>query len=619
MASRASSSSQSTSMPMAASTRDLEGYTLREIPPFVQYTSPVFSQDYGHGGQLPLNLVARIVSYLDDAGDLARVTRTSRLLYYMALPQLYERVALHSYPVIRYVDGRPEGFGSGSPFMMALNGLATKTHATVVKEFRVWGEWRELGQEEFAKGRVPDNSMMLSMMLRTCVERMTKLRSFSWELDCKPLKTLYQGLTTRDTLTYLTIKFPSSRTPRPSICVPPMQNLKGFAAIDIDPLCYPDDISHVIAYSPKLIDLRLHFAPRMRRMAEPSLNMEMFFGQAFKSGKPLKLKHVGGQNWFGRNTLEVGAVMSQAGCDSMCFLDFFGGVHGGDANVYVDETWKIMPPDFKLYYRTMRFNEFEPTHIGMVKLSECIEKVYIVGDRTGAPPISSTSSFQPPSSKADVDYITPEDSPSSAPGSTSVSASTATTATASTNSTNSTPDTRSSDRLATVASLGPLFLEAFTTGHGNTLQHFLLPPEWRLTALEVTDLVRACPNLTQLGVAFADDTFDTLRLILPVAPKLYALRILDPDGTRAMTTISDAEVAAFVGFAAYDHNATHLRWFGDFGRFWKIGRDFEAFCEDGSGRTEMCKIVRSVPKEEVADVEMWKLDTLDVMADRWMV
>jgi hypothetical protein len=131
-------------------------------------------------------------------------------------------------------------------------------------------------------------------------------------------------------------------------------------------------------------------------------------------------------------------------------------------------------------------------------------------------------------------------------------------------------------------------------------------------------MVSACPNLTQLGVAFADDTFDALRLILPVAPKLYALRILDPDGTRAMSTVSDAEVAAFAGFAAYDHNATQLRWFGDFGRFFKIGGDFEAYCEDGSGRTEMRKMVRSVPKEDAAHVEMWKLDTLDIMADRWM-
>lgn len=619
MASRGSSSSQSTYKSTSTSSHDrLRAFTAQEIPPFVQYTSPVLSQDHGHSSQLPLNLIARIVSFLDDVADLARITRTSRLLYYMALPQLYERVALHSYPHIRYVDGRPEGFGSGSPFMLALNGLATKSHATVVKDFRVWGEWRELGQEDFAKGRVPDNSMMLNMMLRTCVEKMTKLQSFSWELDCKPLKTLYQGLAVRDTLAYLTIKFPTSRIPRPSICVPPMPSLKGFAAIDIDPLCHPDDISHLIAYSPNLIDLRLHFSPRMRRMAEPSLNMETFFGQAFKSGKPLKLKHAAGQNWFGRNTLEVGAVMNQAGCTSMTFLDFFGGVQGGDANIYVDETWRNMPPDFKMHYRTMRFNEFEPQHIGMVKASVCVEKVYIVGDRTGAPPMSSTSHIHA-SSKADAEYITPEDSPSSISVPNSVSATTVGGSTDSTNSANSTHDSRSSDRSATVAALGPLFLEAFSTNHGSTLQHFLLPPDWPLTALDLTRLIQSCPNLTQLGLALAEGQFETLRMLLPFLPKIYAVRILDPDGTRAMSTLSDAEVAALIGRDTYLHNAMHIKWVGDLGRVWKIGGDFEALCEDGSGRMEMRKRVWSVPKEEVAHVEIWKLDTLDVMADAWAV
>jgi hypothetical protein len=146
-----------------------------EIPPFVQYTSPATIHE--HGSQLPLNLIARIVSYLDDPGDIARVTRTSRLLYYMTLPQLYQHVALHSYSDIKYVNGRPEGYGSGSPFMMALNGLVTKSYAGVVQHFRVWGEWKDVGADDFAKGRVPDNSMMLNMMLRVCVDKMVKLRA----------------------------------------------------------------------------------------------------------------------------------------------------------------------------------------------------------------------------------------------------------------------------------------------------------------------------------------------------------------------------------------------------------------------------------------------------------
>jgi hypothetical protein len=207
--------------------------------PLIKYTSPVtanFNNGYRAATTLPLNLIALIISFLDDIGDLARMTRTSRLLHYMTLPQLYERVHLHSYGEIRYINGRPEGFGSGSPFMMALNGLATNGHAGLVSSFRVWGQWKETGIEDFAKGRVPDNTMMLNIILRAAIDKMTRLASFCWELDCKPLRTLYLGLAGRDTLTSLTLKFPSARVPRPSVLIPPMANLKAFRAIDIDPM-----------------------------------------------------------------------------------------------------------------------------------------------------------------------------------------------------------------------------------------------------------------------------------------------------------------------------------------------------------------------------------------------
>jgi hypothetical protein len=598
MASRASS------VAMSTSSRDPQGYTYTEIPHFVQYTSPVSSHDYG--SQLPLNLIARIVSYLDDVGDIARVTRTSRLLHYMTLPQLYQHVALHSYSDIRYVDGRPEGFGGGSPFMMALSGLVTKSYAGVVKDFRLWGEWREVGVEDFAKGRVPDNSMMLDMMLRACVDKMVKLQSFSWELDCKPLKTLYQGLAARNTLTSLTIKFPSSRLPRPSVCIPPMPNLKAFAATDIDPLCYPDDISVLIHGSKKLLDLRLHFVPRMRRMAEPSLSMEAYFGRCFKHGDGPKLKHMAMQNWFGPITGQIGSVLMIEDCESMTFLDVYGGVQGGDANVYVDDTWKDMPPDTEFHFTTMRFNEFAPQHVNMIKNSTGAQKVYIVGDRSGAPAMSSTSNNNKFSSKADADYITPEDSPSSS----STAAATSATSTSARGSSHSTT------RSATIASFGPLYINALTTHHGSTLQHLLLPPDWPFTATDLGALIRCCPHLSQLGIALAEDQFQTLRLLVPFLPNIYALRILDPDGSRATIPATDEEVMTAMGRNICTHTSAKIKWIGDLGKIWKVGGEFEALCEDGGGRTEMRRRVTRVPMEEVAHVEIWKLDCLNLMADQ---
>ena len=320
--------------------------TYPNIPRYVSFTSPVSlapAEGTARATTLPLNLIGLIVSYLDDIGDISRVTRTSRLLYYMTLPQLYQKVALHSYPEIRYVSGRPEGFGSGSPFMLALNGLVTKPHASLVQEFRLWGEWRDSGSDDFAKGRVPDNSMMLNILVRAATDRMTKLQRFSWELDSKPLKTVYQGLAGHSTLTSLTIRFPSSRLPRPSCMIPPLPNLRAFMAMDIDPLCYPDDISVMLLGSKKLEDLRLHFSPRMRREAESSLSLETYFGRCYSANYKLPIKHFGMQNFYGPNTRIMESLVEEAVCLSLVFLDTFGGAGAPGRNIFVDDTWKNIP------------------------------------------------------------------------------------------------------------------------------------------------------------------------------------------------------------------------------------------------------------------------------------
>lgn len=562
-------------------------YSLQEIPPFVQYTSPV-STSSTSGSQLPLNLIALIVSYLDDVGDISRVTRTSRLLYYMTLPQLYRTVALHSYPDIKYVNGRPEGFGSGSPFMMALNGLATKNYASVVQHWRLWGEWNEVGNEEYSKGRVPDNSMLLNMMLRVCVDKMTRLRSFSWELDCKPLKTLYQGLAARDTLTSLTIKFPSSRLPRPSVCIPAMPNLKALRAIDIDPLCYPDDISVLLLGSKNIRDLRLHFSPRMRRNAEPTLSIETYFGRCFKAGYVPKLEHFAMQNWFGPNTHHLGMVMDYDTCRSMTFLDTFGGAQGGSANVYVDDTWKDLPPDLKTHFRTIRFNEFATQHVTMLQNASGLEHVYVVNDRAGKPAASSTS----PSPASD--YITPDDSPSAEPA--------------------------AAAHNAEITALGQQYLRTFTTHHGSTLKHLLLSAQWPLSESDITTLIRHCPHLTQLGLALNFADHSTLRLLIPFMPNLHALRILDCESMRnpanPFVDMPDAQRMAVLGRDIYAARVPALRWIGVGRAVYRISGESESYahvCEDGS--VEMRRAVERVDAGEVRGVEIWRLDCLDVMVD----
>jgi hypothetical protein len=98
----------------------------------------------------------------------------------MTLPRLYEEVTLHSYSEIRYVDGRPEGYGNGSPFAMGLNTLVSRNFSDYIQKFRLVGDWREHDVDDYKQGRVPDNSMVLQIAMRAALEKMKNLKAFAY-------------------------------------------------------------------------------------------------------------------------------------------------------------------------------------------------------------------------------------------------------------------------------------------------------------------------------------------------------------------------------------------------------------------------------------------------------
>lgn len=104
----------------------------------------------------------------------------------MTLPRLYQHVTLRSYSEMRYVDGSPEGFGGGSPFAAGLNTLVSRNFTQYVESFRVVGDWREHDVDDYAKGRVPDNSMMLQIAMRAALDKMKALKSFASVLPASP-------------------------------------------------------------------------------------------------------------------------------------------------------------------------------------------------------------------------------------------------------------------------------------------------------------------------------------------------------------------------------------------------------------------------------------------------
>jgi hypothetical protein len=96
----------------------------------------------------------------------------------MALPRLWEKVTLRSYSDLRYVNGRPEGYGSGAPFSMGLGALVVGNQSGYVRSLRFVGEFRDADADEYTKGRVPASAMMLNISVRAALDRLEKLDTF---------------------------------------------------------------------------------------------------------------------------------------------------------------------------------------------------------------------------------------------------------------------------------------------------------------------------------------------------------------------------------------------------------------------------------------------------------
>lgn len=429
--------------------------------------------------------------------------------------------------------------------------------------------------------------MMLNIILRAATDKMTKLKSFCWELDCKPLKTLYQGLSTHNTLTSFTLRFPSIRVPRPSVLVPPMANLRVFKALDIDPLCYPDDISMLMLGSKRLEDVRLHFSPRMRAEAESIMNLNTFFGRCHKANYKLNVKHFALQNWFGPNVLGLEQIFDAEACSSITFLDTFGG--NDPRTVFVDDTWKDVPPELATSFERVRCNEISPEHIKIMRKAKVSMKyMYLPSNmkrqRTGFTPSSNGSAGSPP---------TPSVQSLSGDGP-------------------HTPYDPNKD--PEWIALGKEYLHVIGRFHGATLKHLLLSDLWAVNQEDFADLVSHCTQLEQLGIATDNAEHDSFRLLMPFLPNLRCLRILENDHLKHHFATYTHEQRMWVMSTELGKRPPKNLEFICLGDFcYKIGGPTEVMQEDGTivpGRE-----ITLVDKSEAMKYEIWHLDVLDISAD----
>ncbi|KAI9759485.1 MAG: hypothetical protein M4579_002325 [Chaenotheca gracillima] len=550
----------------------------------------LFSQPFDEGSDrgassvvvLPLNLLAHIVSYLTDPRDLARICQTCRVLYYMTLPQLYQNITLESRTDVRVVDGVPEGAGGASPFTMALNGLVTRNVAGLVKSLRLRGQFKTHDLKQSASiGHLPDNVMLLNIVLRAAVDRMDKLQAFTWELDSTIHETVYNGMALRPSLRSLTLKCPSSRVTRPVTVIPPMPSLRHFKYTHIDPLCYPDDISLLLFRSRNLDDLQLHWSDRMRAEREPSVNLNTYFGKCVAAKYPLRLTSVSFQNLYcfpedGYDTLFDATTLKK-----VTFMNILAGP-GEEGMGYYDRKWRISytkPGSCLNKIKFLRIDRSSPGFAGFLRSVEALEELYLVNDSHLRAALNSTKSTPSSMRSSESSY-----SNGSSPSNTSL------------------------------PKVGRDNLDLITQNHGQTLKYLLLSDEWKLGQVQLGQLVRSCPNLEQLGMAIERNNYQLLSILLPFLDKLCAVRLLDDDTSLSYEEMRDsADEETRHACSLPGRAPKNLRYIG-------IGEKVYELCEepvDWQSQEEMGEDptfpqLRLVPSERVSDFPIWAMDKPDI-------
>jgi hypothetical protein len=538
-------------------------------------------------------------------------------MHYMTKPVLFENITLCSYDTIRYRDDRPEGLGSSSPFAMGLNALVTRDVGSLVRSLTLQGQWREHDLEEFASaGRVPDDAMMLNIAIRAAIDRCNGMESFKsvfenatpstglltshrWNLNTKLLSNVYSGLASLPKLQRLHIRFPSSRSPQPLAVLPGMSSLRSLTVTHMDPLCYPDDIALALFASPKLEALQLHWSPRMRDVGEPSVQLHSYFRHNIAAKKRLKLKHIGFYNLFALTSSEIEDIFDHSHMQSITMLNAFGvddeGGQKSSLATFLDGSWS-RPPDNLVQLKSLRHDKMSKRfarHLGDIY---GMEKIYLVNARHVPP----QNGHHPPSDPSPTSVSTLSSDPSS--------------------------ETIPSARTAANNSVRDLCLDIIISNHGPTLKHLVLPDRWPLPNKLIARLFNACPNITQLALALElRDGFGGMRMLLPFLKKIRAVRILMPiaglyseeqlKNFQSIVSAEDKEHEEHMGQELAGDDFPELRYVGIGWKVWEIGGTYEKMVMNEDGQEEMVLRRRSkrVGRDAVRDVEIWKMDSLDIV------
>jgi hypothetical protein len=338
----------------------------------------------------------------------------------------------------------------------------------------------------------------------------------------------------------------------------------------------------------------------MRDVGEPSIQLQSYFRHNISAKKKLKIKHIALHNLFAMACPEIKDVIDHSRLESFTTLNSFGAddqaAPQSSLAIFLDSSW-ARPPGDLAQLKSLRHDKLSKKFARHLAEIYGLEKIYLVNARHVPP----SNGHQPQ----------PDPSPTST----------------STPTSHQSNETTSSSRVAASNSLRDLYLNNIISNHGATLKHLLLPDRWPLPNKLVANLFNACPNITQLAIALElKDGFGGMRMLLPFLKKIRAVRVLMPSASpeshecakrfECLANVGDDEHDEHIGRELAGDDFPHLRYVGMGRKFWEISRssyEKKVVNEHGEEETVLRRKVKRVERDAVKDVEIWKMDSMDVV------
>lgn len=359
-----------------------------------------------------------------------------------------------------------------------------------------------------------------------------------------------------------------------------MSNLQLLKITDIDPLCYPDDISLLLLGSKNLRHLKLHWSPRMRDARELSTHESAYFGRCAAAGYSIPLRTVAVQNLYTYHDISGCNLFDHTAMEEVTFLNSTNGFGDDPSTVFVDFSWRKSEGDLPTNLKMLRVDKVSHQQCSFLGQVKGLEKLYLIGP------------------KHSQERIVKDTTPS---GGTPLPNSPA--------SSHSSPNSTDNSN---IMALKDDYIDTITKNNGRTLKHLLLLPQWRLTDDDLALIVRRCPNLEQLGIGAELPNFRYLRLLVPFLKNLTAIRILsNPDDTSFVNKMRELDES---GLHEKKLSEETVKWNSSKLQYMEVGGKDLIFAIDRreGGKAGGKKIVTKKAWEEVRDIDIWAMDCHEI-------